>query len=1139
MKTTFGSLFTVFLSCLILYSCMSQEQKEEVLQNSEPQSVDVTVNVGGDSRAERFLGTFDQISRLSLDIDRNYGNKRVVTDYPLIHDGSKWTGTINKLIVGFDYTVTGHAYKCTDCPANFVAVGSNGTILNSNDGSNWVIRSSGTSIELFEVAYGNRTFVAVGETGTILISTDGINWNQRSSGTSADLRSVIYANNLFVISGFNGGILTSVDGNTWTLRNGVHSQVNKNLYGLTYGSNTYISVGETGTVLISNDGISWSPGSSGTSEKLIGVTHNEGSTFLAVGNSGTILTSTDGSTWFEESSGTSKNLSGVSFGNGSFIVVGDDGIILVSNNDADTWTQSESSITQNINTVEFLNNNFYVVGNAGNILASSNGLSWNNLVSGTFNHLKGISRYITLTSDNHTYQEIFRGDTQHTVTEGTNSLNLRLAPLLDDRELTVPRITRINRPFQMVASTSDNITVAVDTVKKDGSSAVDATLSYRFRSVDNDSLPLNNITGGSFSPASGDVTKSGSSYPDISTTYTAPDNDSTMKLQVRVSNELEIGVTSHFNVYVTDDIETQNTVDTNPVIENISAERLDNGDLKWTMNVSNDDGFSGLKVKWEYMFGDNRTFTNKLNTVTQGDSNRGVMQATMSGYQDSDDGMLLVTVCEDGGSAGIPDDCAYMNEASTSISMELIPEAYNKPIICDGNNCNNVPASFDGKYIACNTSEELPKKVTLTLESGTRTETIEFLDNVSGNCVGNVVAKIETKSNYTQDNNSEIAFNNDNITVTRVTNTVDETQITFYDLNYVSSFQLDNSSNLCGQTYWAGITHKVDCWCQTKIGNLPGKGTQTKAIYNLSDNGTLLGQLSHLTSSLDSDGYPSSIQCVGGFAPKDDGIYKDMNCPNSPYPYHWWKMDDPIGSSLLKDSGSAPKKFDGTIRVDNSSGYGLTRNKMASNYVQKSTSDGGKDGDWIDLGNDFIPVPDGSRGFTFSAKVKTIELPYSSYIFSFRDNDIPRNVIALYTYGSSDMTGIVIKEGDGSWLDKNYLSTTNPGYDERQDYFDRTSGNEYMITMTLEQSGNSNNFKLYKNEILSEQWTIDTIEPWNWSGTAVSSLGGEETGTNESNAIGIWGGTIRDVRIYDKALSSSQILDIVNENKSSSNICSL
>ena len=115
---------------------------------------------------------------------------------------------------------------------------------------------------------------------------------------------------------------------------------------------------------------------------------------------------------------------------------------------------------------------------------------------------KAASSESNYSNDNNTYEEIFRGDTQHTVTEGTNSLNLRPIPLLDDRELTVPRITRINRPFQMVASTSDNITVVVDTVKKDGSSAVDATLSYRFRSVDNDSLPLDNITGGSFSPAS-------------------------------------------------------------------------------------------------------------------------------------------------------------------------------------------------------------------------------------------------------------------------------------------------------------------------------------------------------------------------------------------------------------------------------------------------------------------------------------------------------------------------------------------------------------------------------------------------------------------------------------------------------------
>ena len=63
------------------------------------------------------------------------------------------------------------------------------------------------------------------------------------------------------------------------------------------------------------------------------------------------------------------------------------------------------------------------------------------------------------------------------------------------------------------------------------------------------------------------------------------------------------------------------------------------------MNVSNDDGFSGLKVKWEYLFGDSRTFTNESNVQNTSDSNRGVMEASMSGYQDSDDGLLLVTEC--------------------------------------------------------------------------------------------------------------------------------------------------------------------------------------------------------------------------------------------------------------------------------------------------------------------------------------------------------------------------------------------------------------------------------------------------------------------------------------------------------------
>ena len=130
MKAKLGLLLTTVVASLTLYSCMSQEQQEQALLNSEPQSVEVIVNVGCDSRAERFLGTFDQISRLSLDIDRNYGNKRVLTDFPLEHDGSKWTGTINKLIVGYDYTITGHAYKCTECTILNLSAIDNFTVSN-------------------------------------------------------------------------------------------------------------------------------------------------------------------------------------------------------------------------------------------------------------------------------------------------------------------------------------------------------------------------------------------------------------------------------------------------------------------------------------------------------------------------------------------------------------------------------------------------------------------------------------------------------------------------------------------------------------------------------------------------------------------------------------------------------------------------------------------------------------------------------------------------------------------------------------------------------------------------------------------------------------------------------------------------
>jgi len=239
-----------------------------------------------------------------------------------------------------------------------------------------------------------------------------------------------------------------------------------------------------------------------------------------------------------------------------------------------------------------------------------------------------------------------------------------------------------------------------------------------------------------------------------------------------------------------------------------------------------------------------------------------------------------VTVCEDGELPEIPDDCAYMNEASTSISMELIPGAYQQPIICDGNECN-IPASFDGDYIACDTTSELPLRITASLQSGVGTRTIEYLDQVTGNCEGNVVAKIENKTNYSVDNNSSILFGSDNITIVKVTNTIELTKITFFNLNYISAFKLDNASDLCGNSYWAGVTHEVNGWCETKGGMLPGSGVSVKAIHSKLDNGSFLASMSNETHPilLDEQGYPSTYICTGGLSPQKVGAFNDMGCP--------------------------------------------------------------------------------------------------------------------------------------------------------------------------------------------------------------------------------------------------------------------
>ena len=106
-----------YLLCVLILtisSCMQQDSSETVTSNPNDgveQDTILEVSLGGASRAERFMGSFDEIDRLALDVIRNYGNKEVVHDLKMDNSTGVWKATVPNLIVGFEYTVKGHAYR--------------------------------------------------------------------------------------------------------------------------------------------------------------------------------------------------------------------------------------------------------------------------------------------------------------------------------------------------------------------------------------------------------------------------------------------------------------------------------------------------------------------------------------------------------------------------------------------------------------------------------------------------------------------------------------------------------------------------------------------------------------------------------------------------------------------------------------------------------------------------------------------------------------------------------------------------------------------------------------------------------------------------------------------------------------------
>ena len=234
--------------------------------------------------------------------------------------------------------------------SQFIALGTDGSILTSPDGNTW---TSATSIpsggaagpRMNSIAFGtvsNATiYVAVGDGGSIFTSTDNlITWAPAASNTPKDLYNVSSPNGTFVATGANGTLLTSPDASTWTVVQNLPTS--SALRGATYGTGSaagasaqYVVVGDSGTIVTSANGTSWSattlPGLPNLRAIRFGTRFVAVGQELVLGQGATVVYSDDAINWSPPSSVPgSADLAAIIFTPAMYLAVGASGANAVS-----------------------------------------------------------------------------------------------------------------------------------------------------------------------------------------------------------------------------------------------------------------------------------------------------------------------------------------------------------------------------------------------------------------------------------------------------------------------------------------------------------------------------------------------------------------------------------------------------------------------------------------------------------------------------------------------------------------------------------------------------------------------------------------------------------------------------------------